>query len=388
MGKNEDEKKKAERSCLNTAIQNLLSQRGDSKRIGKLMTGCDIERQFEERPDFIRYFSPTNDNRRGTVVGIEHFRVDHISNLTKNNKYQSLGIIHQKRTHAYYNKWHETIQNSEDIPDSSLTEMCDILSSHFNNAAYATIQTFVSSFKQAIDTHMESIDEYERAIKREAKKRNAIYKLIILIDVHSAFRNLFFHYNENTHYENTPVVLMLDSIIAMLEKADKRVDYYVLCFSDTLNIKTKTIAFDAKKIRGSLKKMHIPIYHYCGADLFLPEGEAFVKDYHMEMHHEECGEEITFRAYPTMNTMRPEYKLKFIYNALRCACFYLARKEPVVTDLEVEKILEVLKPFIVSWRKCQGDNWSYEPVLLPLPTIDYMDNAFKAFEKRWKLGDL
>lgn len=123
MGKNEDEKKKAERSCLNTAIHNLLSQRGDSKRIGKLMTGCDIERQFEERPDFIRYFSPTNDNRRGTVVGIEHFRVDHISNLTKNNKYQSLGIIHQKRTHAYYNKWHETIQNSEDIPDSSLTEI-------------------------------------------------------------------------------------------------------------------------------------------------------------------------------------------------------------------------------------------------------------------------
>ena len=93
---------------MNTAIQNCLSQKGDSKRIGKLMSGIDVERKSDERPDFIRYVAPASKKYKGTVVGIELFKVDHISNLTKNNKYQSLGTIHQKRTLSFYNKWRET----------------------------------------------------------------------------------------------------------------------------------------------------------------------------------------------------------------------------------------------------------------------------------------
>lgn len=61
------------------------------------------------------------------------------------------------------------------------------------------------------------------------------YRLIILIEVHSAFQNLFFHHNGKVHYENTPVLLVLDEFIQLLEKADKRVDYYVLTFGDTLD---------------------------------------------------------------------------------------------------------------------------------------------------------
>lgn len=346
----------------------------------------DIKRTLDERPDFLRFATSEDKNSRGTVVGIEHFRVDHLSNMRKNNKYQSLGIIHQKRTNAYYNKWREQVLSSEVIPEESLSELCDMLSRHFNNSAYATIHTFISSFKQAIDTHMKSIDEYARAINSEARKRNADHKLIILIEVHSAFRNLYFHCNGKKHYEGIPVVLVLEEIVSLLQQTDKRVDYYVLSFSDTLNLKTQTIAIDAKNIRGSLNKMHIPVYHYCGADLFLPEGEAFVRDYQMEMQHEEHGEEITFKDYPAMSTMRPEYKLKFIYNALRCACYYLAKQEPVVLDYDTERMLDVLEPFIISWRKCKADNWSYEPVFLIPPTFDYIDKAFKEFDKRWNTG--
>ena len=48
-------KKDVELKCLNTAIENCLSQKGDSKRIGKLMSGVDVERKSEERPDIIRF---------------------------------------------------------------------------------------------------------------------------------------------------------------------------------------------------------------------------------------------------------------------------------------------------------------------------------------------
>ena len=349
------------------------------------MSGIDVERKSDERPDFIRYVAPASKKYKGTVVGIELFKVDHISNLTKNNKYQSLGTIHQKRTLSFYNKWRETILNSDNIPEKSITEMCELLSNHFNNAAYATIHTFYASFKQAIDIHMASVDEYKRAIKLEADKRNADNKLIILIEVHSAFRNLFFHHNSNIHFEDTPILLVLDEFIQLLEAADKRVDYYVLSFSDTLDTKTKTIAVNAKDIRGSLKKQRIPVYHYCGADLYLPKDWAFVKDYHMEMKHEEHGEETTFQAFPSMCTMRPEYKLKFIYSALRMVYFYYGKKEPVVLDLDVERACEVLAPFIKGWQKCKDDNWSYLPICLIAPTVDYLEKAFIAFDKRWEI---
>lgn len=80
-------------------------------------------------------------------------------------------------------------------------------------------------------------------------------------------QNLFFHHNRNIHFENRPVMLVLDEFVQLLEKADKRVDYYVLNFSDTLDTSTKTVAVNAKDIRGTLKKQRVPIYHYCGADL-------------------------------------------------------------------------------------------------------------------------
>lgn len=381
-------KKERELKCLNTAIQNCLSQKGDSKRIGNLMSGKDVERKSEERPDFIRYVAPTSKNERGIVVGIEHFMVDHLSKekqSKKKTKYQSMGRIHQNNALSYFNKWQEKVLNSEHIPADAITGLCDTLSAHFNNSAYATIKTFYYSFKSALDTHMASIDEYKRAIKVEADKRKADNKLIILIEVHSAFRNLFFHCNRNIHFEDTPVLLVLDEFIQLLEKADKRVDYYVLSFSDTLDTKTKTIAVNAKDIRGSLKKQRVPVYHYCGADLYLPKDWAFVKDYHMEMKHEEHGEETTFQAFPSMCTMRPEYKLKFIYSALRMVYFYYGKKEPVVLDWDVERACEVLAPFIKGWQKCKDDNWSYLPICLIAPTVDYLEKAFIAFDKRWEI---
>ena len=76
------------------------------------MSGIDVDRESDERPDFIRYVAPANKNERGIVVGIEHFMVDHLSKekqSKKKTKYQSMGRIHQNNTHSYYDKWHEEV---------------------------------------------------------------------------------------------------------------------------------------------------------------------------------------------------------------------------------------------------------------------------------------
>ena len=81
-----NQKKETELKCLNSAIQNCLSQKGDSRRIGMLMSGVDVERKSEERPDFKRYIAPAS---------------------KKKTKYQSMGRIHQNNTLSYFNKWQE-----------------------------------------------------------------------------------------------------------------------------------------------------------------------------------------------------------------------------------------------------------------------------------------
>ena len=57
-------------------------------------------------------------------------------------------------------------------------------------------------------------------------------------------------------------------------------------------------------------------------------------------------------------------------------------------DLDVERTLEILFQHIISWRKCEGDNWSYEPIFLTVPTVDYIDKAFDAFDRRWKISEI
>ena len=68
-----------------------------------------------------------------------------------------MGRIHQNNTLSYYEKWREEVLNSDQIPDEVITDLCETLSSHFNNSAYATIKSFYYSFKSALDTHMASI---------------------------------------------------------------------------------------------------------------------------------------------------------------------------------------------------------------------------------------
>lgn len=59
---NQDKKKETELKCLNTAIRNCLSQKGDSRVTDKLMSGTNVERNSDGRPDCIHYIALTNKN--------------------------------------------------------------------------------------------------------------------------------------------------------------------------------------------------------------------------------------------------------------------------------------------------------------------------------------
>ena len=80
-----------EQACLDCAVKACLAQHGISKRIGLLLSGEDIQRDNDERPDFMRLSTPSGDHG-SVVLGIEHFRVDHFSRELTNNRVGSYGI--------------------------------------------------------------------------------------------------------------------------------------------------------------------------------------------------------------------------------------------------------------------------------------------------------
>ena len=99
-------------ACLDLAIKACLAQHGISKRIGLLLSGEDIQRDSDERPDFLRT-SKLDGNHNGIVIGIEHFRVDHFSRELKNNRVGSYGIGYEKNLKNAVDTWQPQISSDQ-----------------------------------------------------------------------------------------------------------------------------------------------------------------------------------------------------------------------------------------------------------------------------------
>ena len=98
--------KKDERKCLERVIELGLKQRGATKQFAKALHTAlengDIQEQ--ERPDFVVSVSDGKKQRKN-VIGIEHFRVDHLVEKKRNKAgVVSTGVQAVKNTHRTFTK--------------------------------------------------------------------------------------------------------------------------------------------------------------------------------------------------------------------------------------------------------------------------------------------
>ena len=87
---------------------------------------------------------PENKNSRGTVVGIEHFLVDHVSEprrKSRENKLQSCTRPFQKGVRAMYDDYHEIVNEQNMIPDEVPKRICKLLQEHLSVAESVTHST-------------------------------------------------------------------------------------------------------------------------------------------------------------------------------------------------------------------------------------------------------
>lgn len=216
-----------EQACLDYAIKECLAQHGISKRIGLLLSGEDIQRDKNERPDFMRISAPDG-NHGSVVLGIEHFRVDHFSRELTNNRVGSYGIGYEKNLKKSVDTWQPQISSDKEIPAGALESIGELVAQLLSQQIQATYNSFIGAFSYSLNKHIESVDFYHSQLEKYAGSHEK--KLAFLIEIHSDFHKLFFHDKKGTHYGEKTIPLF-DELVTIMEKiAPGKVHFLILCF--------------------------------------------------------------------------------------------------------------------------------------------------------------
>ncbi len=321
--------------CLNIAIEKCLKQHGDSKQIAKLLSSEDVTRTIDERPDFVRYCPPQNKNDKGVVVGIEHFRVDHYSKELKDNRVGSFGKEYEKSIKKAVDNWQNAVENSVEIPNGALTAVGNLFAKHMEHYLQSSYNSFIEAFRYSLNKHIESIDKYYSLINDFCKESE--HRLVFLIEIHSDFRDVFFHDKKGVHFKKNTVP-MFDDIVALLERIDyRKVQYIVMCFEGiALENNAEVIAVKTRNIRHQLEKRGICIYKYVGEDVFLKNFQPPVADIKTDVQVEKGNEEHTFEIKIWSKHIDNYQKLEMVMKSYRMMHDLILKQHTFATTYCVE----------------------------------------------------
>ena len=262
--------KENEIRCFSKAIESGCRRGGETKRIMKYLDGPELERNDPERPDFIKVCPPRFKSDKGTLIGIEHFSVDHHSEKkTKSKKPAmiSLGAKSRSEAHKVYENWNEAVAREKSVPDEAILDFAKLLESSTASMKKASYRSFIESFKLSFNKHLEKIPEYKKTLQKYASSGQGI-ELAFLIETHSDFKNLFLGDPEKVRKCEPGFLPMFEEVVQILEQAEGRVDYIVLLMEQTLSgNEVEAFALRCHSIRKSLDKQKMKIYTYVGEDL-------------------------------------------------------------------------------------------------------------------------
>ena len=210
-------KKINEQLCLEYVLKKGMKLGGDSKRIIKKLSYTEFERENLERPDFIRYCPPANKHEKGTLIGIEHFRVDALSLQKKNRTVASTGAEIQTRLEKFYNCWKD-----KTIDETMVLELIDIFADYICKQEKATYNTYRRAFEYSIEKHLQKVDEYIFNLSKLAGRKYN-YELGFLIEIHSEFDDMFLNYPDGKYVRQSNIFPIFADLVRFLqEKIDNK----------------------------------------------------------------------------------------------------------------------------------------------------------------------
>lgn len=379
------DKKSDEFKCLNYAIDKCNNQHGVSKQIARIISGQDIKRDSNERPDFLRY-SKAKDKKNGVVIGIEHFRVDHFSEKIKRRRVSSLGAQYEKEFKTSVETWHSKISEDADIPNEALESISNLVAQLLTHQLQSSYNTFIESFRYSLNKHLASVDAYHTVLDKYVGVNEK--KLAFLIEVHSDFRRLFFHDKRGVHYGEN-IVPLFEDIVKILETIDSRkVDYLILCFGDTVfDNNAKVIAVPTRNLRKQFEKQNIPIYHYAGHDISLPGFQTPHLDFKAIPKYDRNGDNIDFNVTVSSRDISNEKKLEMVVDMYRYIKYIEQNNQNFATTDLVEMFYEVYDEHVSEIKNIGTNNIIKLIHLISAMNKEKLYRKFIEFESKWDIGE-
>ena len=152
--------KAVELECLNYAIQYAKYQRGNSRKTLNLLQNEDFGRAIDERPDFVKCCPAHAKNEKGTLLGIEHFQVDHFSDKLKGNKVGGSTIKFHNDIFIAQQNWSNEVSSTEGITDNAAKEFAQLVARGLYNRYAATYNAFLFAFEFSLKKHLSKVEEY------------------------------------------------------------------------------------------------------------------------------------------------------------------------------------------------------------------------------------
>lgn len=364
------DKKEKERECLDQVIKIGFKQRGQTKRIIKRISGKDFERDYEERPDFVKYCPPNNKGEKGTLIGIEHFRVDHFVLKKQDGKVASTGATILPNIYKTYTKWRDEVLESNTIPKGAIESIMDNVVQQLKLKSEATYKNFIASFQYSLCKHTDCIDTYCENLEKMSKGK---YKIEIgfLIEIHSDFSNLFIDDKKGTRRKTNGHMPMFADVVRILEEKfdNRKVDFIVFCIGDVSYYKEiEIIAVNTKDIRKQLEQHNIRIYEYIGEDIFLDEFQPMHKDIEVLPRYYIKNENIDFNFTISMNDLSEEMQIQLMLHSCKKAKELLLNGHNIITTLGTQMLLDCLSEYIAEWKTVKSDEygWMIFPIFIPV----------------------
>ena len=376
--------KNIEIRCLEKVIKYSKSQHGESKRIIDLLKGKDVERSFDERPDFVKISKYKGND---VLVGIEHFQIDGFSNKNKYGKYAGSTIKHENDVKRIFEKYHKDIihDHNKMVLNNSMQEVTEHICDSLKYSELKTYVQFISNFDEKLSNHIKNADIYFKSVKN-LNNNNLPIKMIVLIEVKNDFSGMFINEGKNTKKLTENVVPLFLDIVYLLETIDsKNFDYIILSLGGDIHKQPNIIAIPTGNVRNHLQKRNIKVYNYFGYDRFLPEDLSKWKDLSINSLIKNNSDEfnIDFKFSGDILNVSARMSLMFCgyylsYNARKI-------KSNFINDSIVQLLLDVYTEYLIDWHFIEHDDIYLIKPLFVVDDNELLNKKIEEFKIKWDL---
>lgn len=376
-------KHEKELQCFQQAVKIALKKQGETRRLMKYLDGKDVFRREEERPDIVKLCSKQQKN---VLVGIEHFRVDHLSIKKKDNKIASTGVVAEKEVESIYQKWHEEVMKTGNVPTEAVEAIANGIATQMQRTETASYHTYIDAFNYSLEQHLKSVDDYRKNLLTLSDKKYKI-ELAFLIEIHMEFNNLYLNDKNGNIKSSQGKFPIFEEIVQILEKKIdyRKINYVILIFGNTLyNEKIKVIAIRTNNIRKNLECQGEKIYEYAGDDMLLFDFQTSHRNINIISKCIFEEDKINIGYQYTAEVLDDKILFGFLQYAFKRAFELKKNRYNFATTVSVQMLMECLEDFIVGWNLPNNNKreWYPKPIFT-LNAFDDLEKRLNDFEKRW-----